>query len=238
MRAKHKFILLLVASLLYTSNSVLVSSIGNILGYELYIGMFGILFYAIAITGFTNGLNLIDGIDALASFISIVILFGLGYIGYKYDDSFIFLTSFSLIFILCGFLVFNLNPAKIFMGDSGSLVIGFMISVLAIESLKYIQPSTILMIAALPIIDTIMVMTKRLSKGISPFKADKNHIHHIVLKLTNKNIYKTVFLLTFLQIYFTFIGLGFKAKDDLIILILFIFSLVLFYNLIYIRDKR
>jgi UDP-N-acetylmuramyl pentapeptide phosphotransferase/UDP-N-acetylglucosamine-1-phosphate transferase len=105
------------------------------------------------------------------------------------------LLAFTLGGALLGFLIFNFNPAKIFMGDSGSLTIGAIISVLAINMIEH-EPATMpgvlndvsrpimaMAIVVYPLIDTLRIFIYRALKGQSPFSADKNHIHHKLLKI-------------------------------------------------------
>ena len=103
--------------------------------------------------------------------------------------------SFAIAGSLLGFLRFNFNPAKIFMGDSGSLTIGFLMAVLAIEMVEYkatdlpniiqniSKPILAMSILVYPLVDTIRVFTIRILSGVSPFRADRNHIHHRLLDL-------------------------------------------------------
>lgn len=102
------------------------------------------------------------------------------------------------------------------MGDSGSLTIGFIISILAVLSIKYIHPVTVLYFAAIPILDTLVVMIRRKRRGKSPFRADKTHLHHILVKFIGDeneegNIIngtkRTVWFLVFLQVIFSSVGL-------------------------------
>ena len=109
-------------------------------------------FTIFALAGFTNALNLIDGLDAS---ISIVILSSFLYIGYIHKNELMIVLCSLTIASLLAFLIFNWNPAKIFMGDSGSLFLGFIISVVACISLEYIHPIAIFYLAALPIVDTL-----------------------------------------------------------------------------------
>lgn len=137
-----------------------------------------------------NAFNLIDGSDGLAAGIGFITscYFGLWfYFSFQYDLG---LLAFVLAGSLGAFLVFNFHPARIFMGDSGSLFIGAFTFVMA---LKCIETDTALLppfakgmsapiytmaVLAYPLIDTLRVFTLRLSKGLSPFVADRNHIHH------------------------------------------------------------
>lgn len=116
-----------------------------------------------------------------------------------------------LIAAILAFMMFNWNPAKIFMGDSGSLTLGFLIALLSIKALPYIQPTSVLFIAAIPIMDTLIVMIRRLKSGKSPFSPDKLHIHHLLLRFFN--VKKTVFLLIIMQTLYSMIGLSFSDYE-------------------------
>jgi UDP-GlcNAc:undecaprenyl-phosphate/decaprenyl-phosphate GlcNAc-1-phosphate transferase len=142
-----------------------------------------------------NGFNLIDGVDGLATGIGIIASLSFGVWFYLVNDTAMALLSFVLGGALCGFMIFNFSPARIFMGDSGSLIIGAIISILAIRMIEsslssgslYLseisKPVLAMSILAYPLTDTIRVFTQRAAKGQSPFKADRNHTHHKLLDL-------------------------------------------------------
>jgi len=233
--SKQKIIFLFITGNILFFSGFHLDHLGTFFGNDIMIsGVFAYLFLLFVIIGFVNSLNLIDGLDGLASIIGIIILSTFAYVGIKYEDE--FLTSISLIYIfsILGYLYFNYSPAKIFMGDSGSLSIGLVITIVAIHSvnMEYITPISILMLAALPILDTLIVMIRRIKSGLNPFTADKLHIHHIILKQQKMNTQRTVIILGLIQIMFSYIGLGFKIKDDSLILILFIIFLLIFYMLL------
>ncbi len=139
--AKLKFIAIFLAIFLLWLNDCSIYTLGTWYGYELVIpSVFALLFSLFALSGFTNALNLIDGIDGLSASISIVILTFFAFLGFEYHSDIIVLLSTFTIASLVGFLFFNWHPAKIFMGDSGSLTIGFIICVLAVLSLEYVYP--------------------------------------------------------------------------------------------------
>lgn len=205
--ARWKFIVIFIAVFLLWLNGTTIDTLGIWFGYNIALPSYIALpFTMFALAGFTNALNLIDGIDGLSSSISIVILGFFAYIGYEYNDTIMFILSLFSIASLVGFLFLNWNPAKIFMGDSGSLSLGFIISILAVLSLNYIHPITILYLAAIPILDTLIVMIRRIRRGKSPFNPDKTHLHHILVKFFDMNVKKTVVFLTILQIIFSSIG--------------------------------
>ena len=140
-----------------------------------------------------NGFNLIDGVDGLAAGIGFITCMALG-VWFIFADDYVFASlAFSLGGALFGFIMFNFHPAKIFMGDSGSLIIGLIICILTIKLIEY--PADILhgtflylskpvyAIAAIiyPLTDTLRIFIIRAAKGNSPFSADRNHLHHRII---------------------------------------------------------
>ena len=153
-----------------------------------------------------NAINLIDGIDGLAG--------GIGLIGsatftiwfYMTGDMPLALLAVGLAGSLFGFLIFNFQPARIFMGDSGSLIIGICMYVLAMKLIEFppskmsvpmqivSKPIFAMAILSYPLIDTLRVFTIRILRGKSPFLADKNHIHHRLLALGLKHYQVSIVL--------------------------------------------
>lgn len=143
----------------------------------------------------TNAFNLIDGVDGLAGGLGFIISLSYALWFYFTGDLGWASLSFALAGALFGFLFFNFAPAKIFMGDAGSLTIGFLISIF---SIKFIEsglvnrstdltistaPAIAIAILIIPLYDTLRVFLVRAFKKQSPFKADRNHIHHWLLKI-------------------------------------------------------
>ena len=220
--------LIIVYSFLY-AEGFLITSLGTYLGINFDLTLiFAILFSALAIIVFTNAFNIIDGLDGLAGLISIIIFLSFLFIGINNNDQLLITISILFISTLIIFLIYNWYPAKVFLGDSGSLMIGFVISVLGIRSLDYIQPIAILYITLIPIVDALFVYFRRILDGKSAFKADKLHCHHLILVYFNGNVRKTVIVIALVQLIASFIGLLFVAKvtDSFISLLGF---LVLFF---------
>lgn len=145
-----------------------------------------------------NAMNLIDGIDGLASGLGILYSLFFGTYFYLAGHQNLSLTSFAMVGSLVVFFIYNVfsNKKKIFMGDSGSLLLGYMFNVFIFSfcemNAKGIVPENFQMTAApavaftvliVPLFDTLRVMITRMKKGYSPFKADRNHIHHLLLSL-------------------------------------------------------
>jgi UDP-GlcNAc:undecaprenyl-phosphate GlcNAc-1-phosphate transferase len=213
---KAKFYVIFLSTILLFFSDVSISTLGSYFGYELTLWYFALPFTMFALAGFTNALNLIDGLDGLAGSIALVILGTFYYIGYTHDGTLITSITLMTIVPLLAFLILNWNPAKIFMGDSGSLLLGFIVSVVAVLSLEYIHPIAVFYIAAVPIVDTLVVMNRRIRRGKSPFSPDKTHIHHILLKFLDNDVKKTVLFLVLMQVLFSLVGLMLaKISDDL-----------------------
>ena len=138
----------------------------------------------IVIIGITNAFNLIDGLDGLAGSIIFITSLTFGIFFYLNNSNYSFV-AFSLVGGILGFLRYNFRNAIIFMGDTGSLISGFVISILAIEfiELRLVESAPALSIGILfiPILDTARVFFFRIIKGRSPFMPDRNHIHHLLL---------------------------------------------------------
>ncbi|MBL7943996.1 MAG: undecaprenyl/decaprenyl-phosphate alpha-N-acetylglucosaminyl 1-phosphate transferase [Flavobacteriales bacterium] len=142
-----------------------------------------------------NAINLIDGVDGLAAGIGFIASLTFGYWFYKNMDLPLALLAVGLGGSLLGFLVYNFQPAKLFMGDSGSLIIGVVVYVLAVKMIEFdmhklpetmntvSKPVLAMAILSYPLIDTLRVFFIRTVSGRSPFSADKNHIHHKLLSL-------------------------------------------------------
>ena len=204
---RTKFIVLAIAILLSIYGHVIIDDVGAYAGVDIRLEWLALPFTLFALAGFTNAFNLIDGLDGLAASVGIVILSAIAWIGYIHNDQFIVHTAILVIMILLAFLTYNKPPAKVFMGDSGSLFTGFVIAVLATYTLQYISGAAILFLAAVPLLDTFFVMYRRKRDGRPLMQADRCHIHHILFRHFKGNIYKTIGVLLLLQIINALLGI-------------------------------
>lgn len=149
----------------------------------------GMVVTVIWITAITNAVNLIDGADGLAGTITAMAAFFMALIGISQGNGPGAILGFVLIGSIAGFLVYNLPPARIFMGDSGSLMIGFILAVLPLYgfdgTVGRFAFIPVLSLLYIPILDTILAMGRRFLRGLPIHSADKEHIHH---HLIDKNI--------------------------------------------------
>src|SRR4030095_13725358 len=191
--ARYKLVIEAGLASLLAVSGIRITSFGGLFGItELHI-VAQYLITVVTIVGITNAFNLIDGIDGLAGGLGFMSLVTLGIFLTISKDLNYAMIAFALAGALLGFLYFNFNPARIFMGDTGSLVLGFIIAVLSVQLMKInsIHSTPIvaniyvftLGIVMIPVFDTLRVFGTRIWKGRSPFSADKTHIHHLI---TNK----------------------------------------------------
>jgi UDP-GlcNAc:undecaprenyl-phosphate GlcNAc-1-phosphate transferase len=226
-----KFLFIILASCIVVYYGIRIDSLGTYFGYDLKLPVYiASVFTVFAIVGFTNALNLMDGLDGLAGGLSLIMLSAFLAIGYIHHDTFLIIISSSFMAGVAAFMFFNWNPAKIFMGDSGSLTLGFVISILAVKSLAYVSPAAVLFIVGLPLIDTFIVVRRRLQRGQSPFVADKNHIHHFLYK-TKLHVRFSVMMLLYIQLAFTIMGFQMMYANQTLTLLLFIMLVYIFFNL-------
>jgi UDP-N-acetylmuramyl pentapeptide phosphotransferase/UDP-N-acetylglucosamine-1-phosphate transferase len=185
--------------------------LGGVFGIQAISPWIGIPLTFFTIIVVTNAFNLIDGVDGLGGSFAILVI---GFLGsWFYQAGLVEFATLSIIFIgsVAGFMWYNWFPAKIFMGDTGSLYIGFLSSVLAIYVVKYAavlpevvfwQPAAPIVAAAVmavPLYDTLRVFILRVLNGTSPFEADQDHIHHHLLRIGLNHI-QTVSVLIFLNV--------------------------------------
>ena len=168
---------------------------------------FGIFSYPLTLffmLGCINSLNFIDGLDGLASGIAAIFFLSIGIIAAcrcQLDLS--FLMTFIMLGSCMGFLFYNFHPASIFMGDSGSMFLGFVMSIITILGYKNVMLSSLiipLLLLSVPIFDTIFAILRRKIKGESISKPDKSHIHHQFLKrgFSQVGTVITIYIITFL----------------------------------------
>ena len=203
---------------------------------------FGLSFFTVIAV--TNAFNLIDGLDGLAGTVSVVILVFFGFWFYMIGEYSFAMLSLTLAGGVLSFLIFNWHPAKIFMGDTGSLSLGFSLSVLVIhfidsngqltgaEALKFRAPiATAIALLIIPLYDTARVFSKRIMKGKSPMSPDKSHVHHFLLRGGLRHDQVAV-LLGVVSVIFIFISfLGLKFNDNVMVLVVILLVVGLGYRL-------
>jgi UDP-N-acetylmuramyl pentapeptide phosphotransferase/UDP-N-acetylglucosamine-1-phosphate transferase len=233
----------LVAAMLTLKAGVLITSLHGFLGiYELSFGAsVSISFFTILLL--INSFNLIDGVDGLAGSLGFISCLLLG-VFFLMNNVFTYaILAFSMCGALLGFLMYNFPPAKIFMGDSGSTLIGLITAILAIKFVESgpIQsslanqstPVIAFGILLIPLMDVLRVFALRIYKKQSPLIPDRNHLHHL---LQNKGLSHAEVTITLLLSQFLFAGITFILQDININIILGI-QFVGYFTLVYVVNK-
>ncbi len=214
--------------------------------FGIYIN-FGYLAYPLTILfilGCINCMNLIDGLDGLAGGISAIFFLFIGIIAYFQGKMGInYELAITLTFIMfgstCGFLFHNFYPAKIFMGDSGSMFMGFIISIITILGFKSVMMSSLaipLFILVVPILDTAFAIVRRKLKGENIMNTpDRSHIHHQFLRqnFTQRQTVLMIYTITFM---FSFASLIFTLIDQKLGMIIYGFLMIIFIVLVFKTD--
>jgi UDP-GlcNAc:undecaprenyl-phosphate/decaprenyl-phosphate GlcNAc-1-phosphate transferase len=203
---KKLFAHIVVALILVLMGDIRITGLHGIFGvYDIpYWGSVFISIFTYVVV--VNSFNLIDGVDGLAAGVGFIACAAFG-TWFVFANEFPYAAlSFALAGALFGFLIFNFSPAKIFMGDSGSLVIGMFVCVLAIKMIEFpiqqldafwvhvSKPVFAISALAYPLMDTLRVFVIRAIRGQSPFNADRNHIHHKLLDCKYSHV-KTVVII-------------------------------------------
>ncbi len=191
--ASKKFIgQLIAASILIHLGGIRLDSMYGLFGFEQVPEGFGLALSYLTIIVVMNSFNLIDGVDGLASSLGLLSMLVFGSYFFAVNLQAYALLSFSMAGSLIAFLIFNHHPAKIFMGDSGSLMIGLINSILVIKFINVAHDPSIAIpvtssvaigfaILIVPLLDTLRVFSIRIINGRSPFTPDRNHVHHLLL---------------------------------------------------------
>lgn len=218
--------------------------IQDITAFGLYIN-FSYLSYPLTIffiIGCINCINLIDGIDGLSGGISSIYYLTIGIIATIQGKTGLdFVLAFVMLGSTLGFLVYNFHPASIFAGDSGSMFMGFIISVIALLGFKNVTMTSLiipLLILAIPILDTLFAIIRRVLKGESPAKGDKLHIHH---QLLNRNLSQrtTVLIILGIDALFAIASIIYVLNDVMLgyiiygILLIIVFLFIMKTNVVF-----
>jgi UDP-N-acetylmuramyl pentapeptide phosphotransferase/UDP-N-acetylglucosamine-1-phosphate transferase len=252
-----------VALILVFRADVIINNFYGLFGiHELY-EWFSVLFSIFVIILLINAFNLIDGINGLAASIGILISVVFGTWFFLIERVELAMVAFALTGALVAFLKYNITPAAIFMGDTGSMLVGFVCTILAIKCLethngyfaeKLIEkpylgiykmeaaPAVVIGILIIPLFDTLKVFLTRIIRGRSPFMPDKTHTHHLLLDTGLSHSQATSVLvlvnIVFVLVAFYFQSLGVFALMSIIIVLAIACSSVLFYIASKIRNKK
>lgn len=251
--AKKFFAQFAAAIIMVVFAGIRLESLHGIFGIYQLPAIYSIGFSVVGCIFITNAFNLIDGIDGLAGTISALCTFLLGVCLALTGYTGAACMSFALMGAIVGFLRYNISPARIFMGDTGSLVIGFTISILCIAFIngfdstkpivKYIHTPKAALVVGLsilfvPVFDSFRVFITRVVKGGSPFRADRTHLHHYLLDLGFTHSRTVTILVTANILIITLSLLVQDYNPNIAIGCLLAFTFGLFAILYYMRKNR
>jgi len=198
----------LVSVILAYKSNIRLTSFYGALGVHEMPELTSFVLSVVAIVGIINAFNLIDGINGLAGSVGLLACAAWGCWFWEVDALAFSVIAFSLAGAIVAFLKYNFTPARIFMGDTGSLLIGTVCAILAIKFIETnyqlpvessfrfgAAPAIALAVLILPIYDTLRVFVRRVVQGRSPFSPDKTHIHHLLLDLGLSHTQATAWLL-------------------------------------------
>lgn len=244
---RYKFIVQFIAAAILAFSGSWINTLGGLFGLWSIPAWIGIPFTIFVIIYITNAINLIDGIDGLASGLSIIamIVFSLTFI---FQHEYIYaLLAFATLGVLLPFWFYNVfgytrHHHKLFMGDTGSLTLGYILSFIVIKFCTVSSATTehddfgvIIAISALfiPLLDVVRVVINRIARGKSPFLPDRSHIHH---KLLDTGMRPRLTMLTILSMSVLFIILNVLLSKHINITILLILDVVLWLIFIFTID--
>lgn len=206
------------AALVVIAFGIQIQFLSNPFDGLIFLGALSVPITVFWVVGITNAVNLVDGLDGLASGISAIALFTFSYIAFINEQPVVSLLALLLAGCIIGFLRYNFYPARVFLGDSGSMFLGFNIACLAVFGLlKGVTLITVLIpliVLAVPVCDTFFAIVRRKWRRQPIFAADKKHIHH---RLLNRGLShcQVVLVIYFVSIFFSASALWFSSNMTL-----------------------
>lgn len=210
---------ILAASILIYKSNIQLNGLYGFLGFYNELGeVFNTLFSLLVILVIINAFNLIDGINGLAGSIGALIAVTLGCWFFLIDRVEFAIVAFATVGAVIAFLKYNYTPAKIFMGDTGSLLIGIVCAILVVKFIDvnnqletehpykfFSAPAVAIGIIIIPLFDTLRVFTTRIIRGHSPFQPDRRHIHHLLIDYGFTHMQATLLLVLINVLFIVFV---------------------------------
>lgn len=198
-------------------------------------------FTVFAIVGAINALNLSDGLDGLAGGEAMISLIAISYLAYLYDSVVAMAVSAAIIGGIFGFLRFNSHPARIFMGDSGSQTLGFILGTMVVyltqKANPAVSPVIALLLLGLPVVDSLVVFYLRARRGDSLVVAAKDHLHHRLLARGFYH-YQSVIIIYSLQIIFVVIAVLLSYVSDALIMGIYLLTCAAVFFLLTLAEHK
>ncbi|MES1196425.1 MAG: MraY family glycosyltransferase, partial [Steroidobacter sp.] len=217
-----------------------IGSVHHIASYDLPVWL-SMPLTLLFIVGVTNAINLADGLDGLAGGTTLLCFTGLALLAFTGGSDVVAFSSVITIGAVLGFLRYNTHPARVFMGDAGSQLLGFSAAVLSLiltqDNELLFSASLPLLLLGVPAIDTLMVMTERILDGRSPFQADRNHIHHRLLSLGFRH-HEAVIIIYGAQALLLVMAWNLRYASDVVIVLTFIAIAVAIVTALHVAKSR
>ena len=248
--ASKKFIgQVLAASILIHLGGIRLESMHGLFGFQEVPNAFGLALSYLTIIVVINSFNLIDGIDGLAASLGIMTMLIFGTYFFIIQEQAYALLAYSMAGSLVAFMIFNHHPAKIFMGDSGSLMIGLVNSILVIKFINVASTPFVslplqsavavgISILIVPLLDTLRVFSIRIINGRSPFTPDRNHVHHLLLERGLSHVAVTAICVSVNIGFVVLAFLGRSLGPTYLLMIMLVLSFVGIGLLYYRRSSR
>ncbi|GBD97956.1 MAG TPA: undecaprenyl/decaprenyl-phosphate alpha-N-acetylglucosaminyl 1-phosphate transferase [Nitrospirae bacterium] len=229
---KVKLVFSIVAtSIIIFGAGIWVENLGNLFGFgEIHLGLWGIPVTLFAVFGVINAVNLIDGLNGLACGISSIAFLSFAVFASISGNSSVLYLSLANLGATLGFFRYNYPRARIFMGDSGSLFLGFSLAVMAIlltQGQGKINPMVPVVVLGIPIFDTLRVLIIRVKNKRHPFRADKTHLHHLMIRsgIPQGRVVRIIWILSSLMSFFAFVLFNFDSWLMLLVLCIVVASI-------------
>lgn len=231
LKAKEKMVGQVAAALVITFYGKILLNDITAFGFYFNFGWLSYPLTIVFIVSLMNCINLIDGLDGLAAGISSIFFATIGIIAFIMHNigSLEITLTFIMLGACLGFLIFNFNPAKIFMGEIGSMFLGYMIAVVCLLGFKAVTLTSLvvpMLILGIPILDTLFAILRRIIHHKPIYEADKQHLHH---QLLNKKFSQrsTVLIIYCVSILFSLASILFVLKDQKLGMIIYIILMIL-----------
>jgi UDP-GlcNAc:undecaprenyl-phosphate GlcNAc-1-phosphate transferase len=225
---------LIATSIVIFGGNIWIRNLGDLLGIgEIHLGLWGIPLTFFSVFGVINAINLIDGLNGLACGVSSTAFVSFAVFAYISGNSTVLYLSLAYLGATLGFLKYNYPRARIFMGDSGSLFIGFSLAVLAIlltQGRGKIDPMVPVIVLGIPIFDTLRVLSIRIKNKRHPFRGDKTHLHHLMIRsgITHHRVVRIIWVLSALMSSLAFVLFKYDSWLMLLVFCIVIASIGVF----------
>ncbi|WP_413282774.1 UDP-N-acetylglucosamine--undecaprenyl-phosphate N-acetylglucosaminephosphotransferase [Vibrio sp. MA40-2] len=231
-----------LAILMFSLADIELLDVGNIVGDgNIHLGLIAPIATIAAVIGAINAFNMVDGIDGLLGGLSITVFMGLSFLLYQGGQGGLAYLAMAVIVAMVPYVCMNLGvlgrQRKVFMGDAGSMVIGFTVIWLLLEASQsshqdrgpIMRPITALWLIAVPLMDMAAIMIRRIRRGVSPFKPDREHLHHIFQRLGFSSR-GTLFIICFISSLYVCFGIygEIMAIDESVMFMLFMICFIIY----------